>query len=88
MAVLMMPGRIDEWGQQIGAFIVARAGAQLSAEQVRDFARARLRSSRTPDTVVFLAELPHTATGKLVRRELLAAYQPGRLALLLGWLVP
>jgi acyl-CoA synthetase (AMP-forming)/AMP-acid ligase II len=68
IAVTGLPS--DEWGQQIGAFVVPRPGAQLSADQVRDFARVRLRSSKTPDTVVFVAELPHTATGKLLRREL------------------
>ncbi|HEX3712798.1 MAG TPA: hypothetical protein VHV09_08385, partial [Trebonia sp.] len=68
VAVTGLPS--DEWGQQIGAFVVPRRGAQLSAEQVRDFARVRLRSSKTPDTVVFVTELPHTATGKLLRREL------------------
>jgi acyl-coenzyme A synthetase/AMP-(fatty) acid ligase len=29
-----------------------------------------LRSSKTPDTVIFVAELPHTPTGKLLRRQL------------------
>jgi acyl-CoA synthetase (AMP-forming)/AMP-acid ligase II len=68
VAVTGLPS--DEWGQQIGAFVVLRLGTRLSAEQVRDFARVRLRSSRTPDTVVFVPELPHTPTGKLLRREL------------------
>jgi acyl-CoA synthetase (AMP-forming)/AMP-acid ligase II len=68
VAVTGLPS--DEWGQQIGAFVVPRLGAQLSAEQVRAFARVGLRSSKTPDTVVFVSELPHTATGKLLRREL------------------
>lgn len=34
--------------------------------------RSRLRSSRTPDTVVFRDELPYTPTGKLLRRDLIA----------------
>jgi len=34
--------------------------------------RERLRSSKTPDTMVFRAELPKTDTGKLLRRTLLA----------------
>jgi acyl-CoA synthetase (AMP-forming)/AMP-acid ligase II len=75
VAVAGLPS--DEWGQQIGAFVVPRPGARLTAEQVRDFARARLRSSRAPDTVVFVPELPHTPTGKLLRRDLVRlAAQP------------
>lgn len=39
---------------------------------LRDHVRAQLRGSRTPDRVVFLDELPVNATGKLVRRDLVA----------------
>jgi acyl-CoA synthetase (AMP-forming)/AMP-acid ligase II len=68
VAVAGLPS--EEWGQQIGAFIVLRPDAELSAREVREFAKARLRSSKTPDTVVFVGELPHTPTGKLLRRQL------------------
>ncbi len=47
-------------------------GASLAEDDVRAFAQARLRSAKTPDTVVFLGELPHTATGKILRRKLAA----------------
>jgi acyl-CoA synthetase (AMP-forming)/AMP-acid ligase II len=70
VAVAGLPS--EEWGQRIGAFIVAEPGAALTDEQVRVFVRARLRSAKTPDTVVFLPELPHNATGKLLRRNLVA----------------
>ena len=40
--------------------------------RVRAFARERLRTSKTPDVIEFRAELPHTETGKLLRRVLLA----------------
>jgi acyl-coenzyme A synthetase/AMP-(fatty) acid ligase len=43
----------------------------MTVEEIRAFVRERLRSSKTPDTVYFVAELPHSATGKLLRRELL-----------------
>ena len=68
VAVAGLPS--EEWGQQIGAFIVPKRDAELSAQDVREFARAMLRSSKTPDTVIFVAELPHTPTGKLLRRQL------------------
>jgi long-chain acyl-CoA synthetase len=68
VAVVGLPS--EEWGQQIGAFIVPKPDAEISAQEVREFARARLRSSKTPDAVIFVAELPHTPTGKLLRRQL------------------
>ena len=61
----------DEWGERIVAAIVMRSGASLKAAEVREFVRAHLRSSRTPDDVVFVAGLPYNPTGKLVRRDLI-----------------
>ncbi|MDX6422433.1 MAG: hypothetical protein QOG28_7053, partial [Trebonia sp.] len=67
-AVIGVPD--DEWGTRIVAVVVAEPGSGLDGDTVRDFARARLRGSRTPDAVVFRTELPHTPTGKLLRRDL------------------
>ena len=58
----------EEWGQRIAAVVVCRAGASLDPTTVREFARQSLRGSRTPDVVSFATELPHTETGKLLRR--------------------
>ena len=68
VAVIGVPD--DEWGTRIVAVIVAEPGSELDGDTVRDYARAWLRGSRTPDDVVFRSELPHTPTGKLIRRDL------------------
>lgn len=62
----------DEWGQRIAAVVVPRPGTSPDADDVRSFARRSLRSSKTPDTVTFAAELPFTETGKLLRRAVRA----------------
>ncbi|WP_396930295.1 class I adenylate-forming enzyme family protein [Mycolicibacterium sp.] len=59
------------WGQLIVAAVVPVAGAAPNGEELRQFARARLRGSRTPDRVVFLGGLPTTSTGKVLRRTLI-----------------
>lgn len=59
-----------EWGQIIVAVVVPTPGTQPQPEQLRDFVRAQLRGSRTPDRIVFRDELPTNATGKVLRREL------------------
>jgi acyl-CoA synthetase (AMP-forming)/AMP-acid ligase II len=66
-----------EWGERTAAAVVRRPGAELGAEELRDWARARLRGSRTPDDVFFVAELPLTPTGKLIRRELIEQLTAG-----------
>ena len=62
----------DEWGQRIGAFVVVKPGVRPDAGVLREFVRGRLRSSKTPDDIVFLPELPTTPTGKVLRRKLVA----------------
>jgi acyl-CoA synthetase (AMP-forming)/AMP-acid ligase II len=63
----------EEWGERIAAFIVAATPSVPGVEEIRDFVRARLRGSRTPDEVHFIAEIPATATGKVLRRELVSS---------------
>jgi acyl-CoA synthetase (AMP-forming)/AMP-acid ligase II len=65
-----------DWGQIIVAVIVPEAGAAPAPEQLREFARSTLRGSRTPDRIVFRAELPTTPTGKVLRREILDDLKP------------
>jgi acyl-CoA synthetase (AMP-forming)/AMP-acid ligase II len=57
-----------EWGQRLVAVLVGDG----DPAEIRRWVRDRLRSAKTPDTIVFRAELPKTDTGKLLRRTLLA----------------
>ena len=61
----------DEWGQRIEAAVVLRDGASATADDLRDAVRAALRGSKTPDRIVFRDSLPHTDTGKMLRRVVL-----------------
>ena len=61
----------DEWGQRILAVVVLRPGETVAAEELRDRVRAQLRGAKTPEEIVFRSELPHTETGKLLRRIVL-----------------
>jgi acyl-CoA synthetase (AMP-forming)/AMP-acid ligase II len=69
VAVVGVPD--EEWGQRIEAAIVLRPGASPDEDAIRDFARKSLRSSKTPERIYFVDELPRTETGKLVRRDVL-----------------
>jgi acyl-CoA synthetase (AMP-forming)/AMP-acid ligase II len=59
-----------EWGEIIVAALVPKEGHEIDPDEVRDWCRARLRSSRTPDRVVAVTSLPRTALDKLARHEL------------------
>lgn len=70
VAVVGVPD--PEWGQIIVAVVVPETDAAPDPEALRDYVRAALRGSRTPDRVVFRDELPTSPTGKVLRRELAA----------------
>lgn len=60
----------EEWGQRIVAHVVPHPDRELRDSEVKEWVRGQLRSSKTPDDVVFRTELPRTDTGKLLRRLL------------------
>jgi acyl-CoA synthetase (AMP-forming)/AMP-acid ligase II len=60
----------DEWGEAIGiAVVVHIATEQPGHQELKDLIRARLRSSRVPDKITFVPDLPYNEMGKLLRRE-------------------
>jgi fatty-acyl-CoA synthase len=69
VAVLGLP--CVQWGEKVAAVVVARSDtpdvAALAAH-----VKARLRSTKTPESWYFRDELPYNETGKLLRRVLKA----------------
>jgi acyl-CoA synthetase (AMP-forming)/AMP-acid ligase II len=59
-----------EWGEGVGAVIVLVGGEAATADELRDWVRERLRSTKAPTVVEFRDALPYTETGKLLRRVL------------------
>jgi fatty-acyl-CoA synthase len=60
----------DDFGQRLRAFVVVADGAGLSADDIKAHVQANLARFKVPRDVVFLGELPRTATGKVLKREL------------------
>ena len=61
----------DHWGERVAAAIVARDPAP-SADELSQWVKARLRSTKTPEVWAFRDTLPYNDTGKLLRRQLKA----------------
>ncbi|MET8850370.1 acyl-CoA synthetase [Amycolatopsis sp. NPDC004625] len=59
-----------EFGQRLKAFVVRAEGADLEADEIRDYVKANLARYKVPRDVEFLDELPRNATGKVLRTKL------------------
>jgi fatty-acyl-CoA synthase len=72
-AVIAIPH--PKWQERPLAVVVAKKGVKITAEDLRTFLSARFAKWQLPDDFVFVAELPHTSTGKLLKSELRKAYR-------------
>ena len=61
----------DRWGEVGHAFILLRSEAACEEAALRRLCEACLARYKHPKAIHFLAELPRTATGKVVKAELL-----------------
>jgi fatty-acyl-CoA synthase len=62
----------EEFGQRLKAFIVKGKG-ELTEDEVKKYVKDHLARYKVPREVEFLDELPRNATGKVLKRELVAA---------------
>ncbi len=71
-AVIGVPD--EHWGEAVVAVVVVRDRAAISEDALREHCRASLAGYKVPKAIRFADEVPRTATGKLLRRELRAAW--------------
>lgn len=57
-------------GELARAYVVLRPGASATEAELIDFCRPHLAAYKLPRSVRFVADLPKTSTGKIMRREL------------------
>ncbi|MDH6217944.1 acyl-CoA synthetase [Streptomyces pseudovenezuelae] len=58
------------WGEVPRAFVVLRPETDAGAAELREFCRARLAKFKVPARIDFVAELPRTPSGKVLKRTL------------------
>jgi acyl-CoA synthetase (AMP-forming)/AMP-acid ligase II len=54
-------------GEEVAAAVVLREGKACTENELREFARKRLAEFKVPRKILFVAEIPKGATGKLQR---------------------
>ena len=57
----------DKLGEDVAAAVVLREGASCDERELRAFVGSRVADFKVPRKIVFLAEIPKGATGKLQR---------------------
>ncbi|MBK9216861.1 MAG: AMP-binding protein [Chloracidobacterium sp.] len=58
------------YGEEVAAFIVLKANATATADDLTAFCREHLADYKCPKTVHFVPDIPKGPTGKLLKREL------------------
>jgi len=76
VAVVGVPD--ERWGETVKAVVVVRPGEELSEDEVVAACTERLAGYKKPRSVDFVAELPKTGSGKIMRRRLRDRYWSGR----------
>jgi long-chain acyl-CoA synthetase len=67
-AVLGIPH--PELGEEVGAAVVLRPGAEAGVEELRELVKAQIAAYKYPRHVWLVDELPKTATGKILKRAI------------------
>jgi long-chain acyl-CoA synthetase len=57
-------------GEEIGAAVVLRSGAEVSADQLQQHVKSQLAAYKYPRRIWFLDELPKGPSGKILKREI------------------
>jgi acyl-CoA synthetase (AMP-forming)/AMP-acid ligase II len=74
-AVVAMPD--EQWGEGVAAAVVLKG--KVTAAELQDWVKQRLRSSRVPQAVVFKDSLPYNELGKVLRRLVKQEFAAGKL---------
>ena len=68
-----------KWDERPLLLVVKREGASVTREDLLRFYDGKIAKWWVPDDVVFVEELPHTATGKLSKKTLREKFRQYRL---------
>jgi fatty-acyl-CoA synthase len=68
----------EKWGEAVKAAVVLRPGATATADELIASCRGCLAAYKLPRSIDFIAALPKTGSGKIMKRSLREPYWAGR----------
>ncbi len=69
-----------KWDERPLLLVIRDPGSNVGAQDIRDFLAKEVAGWWLPDAIEFVEELPHTATGKLSKKDLRDKYRDYRFA--------
>jgi long-chain acyl-CoA synthetase len=75
-AVIGVPD--EQWGERVHAVVVLKAGQQATAHEIREHCKPLIGGYKCPRSVEFVAALPTTGAGKVLKRVLREPHWKGR----------
>lgn len=68
----------DKWGEAVRAVVELKKGKSVTAEELIALCKSRLGSVKAPKSVEFVVALPRSSVGKVLKKDVRAAYWTGR----------
>ncbi|VWD05415.1 MULTISPECIES: class I adenylate-forming enzyme family protein [Burkholderia] len=68
----------EKWGEAVKAVVQLKPGQQVTEEQIIDLCKQTLGSVKAPKSVEFWDDLPRSAVGKVLKRDIRMRFWEGR----------
>jgi acyl-CoA synthetase (AMP-forming)/AMP-acid ligase II len=68
----------DKWGESVHAVLELKPGCVVEADELQNLVKTQIGSVSAPKSIEFTDQLPRSATGKVLKRELRLSYWQGR----------
>ena len=59
-----------KYGEEVGAFLIPKDGANLTEDIIKDFCRGKIARHKIPKYIFFVDEFPMTGSGKIQKFKL------------------